>query len=79
MVDLEEARQLVIDALEELPNHQCSYCGSGNLIWGYLDIEDIEKFLRKHKLVKPGKGLCLKCGADREVWEEMLHEKHLCK
>lgn len=63
---------LVEGALAHFCLNECPHCQYNIEVGNYVSREMIEGWL------KGGHKLCPKCGADRQVWREMLHEEHKC-
>jgi len=67
MIDFEEGKQLFIDALDEFQG-------------GIINEEELEKFLRRQKLVKPDtQAYCASCGKDTGKEFALIGKPHYCR
>ncbi len=80
MIEFEEAKQIVQDALLELVNTRCSHCQCGTDPSDYISDEDVERFLRQHKLVKADtQRCCCACGTNTGEEFELTSRAHVCR
>ncbi len=79
MIEFDEARQLVKDVLSELVNKQCPHCQCGTDPDNYVSDGDVERFLRRHKLVKSDtQRYCSACGENTGRELEVTSRAHVC-